>query len=111
MLAIQTCCTWWLYLCVDYAFACEKNGYTLIEENVVNKTAIFCSNGIQDISSYTKLLNLISKDDVVGIYRRSEKTAQVCYGKAVDNAATLATLSGGKPYLLGMFLLLFLLFF
>ena len=87
MLAIRICWTWWLFFCVNRTFSCKQDGYTLIEEDVFNKTTIFCSNAIEDVSSNTKLLNLISKKDVVGIYRRSEITAQVCYGKALDNNA------------------------
>ena len=81
---------------------CEENGNLLVEENVTNKTAVHCSSSLEDISTYTKLLNLLSRDYVIGIYKRSATTAQFCYSRVVQiGQVTLDTLTGGSIYMLG----------
>ena len=81
---------------------CVENGYYLNEENINNKTAVHCSSSLEDISTKTKLLDILSRDYVIGIYKRSATTAQLCYSKVVQNGqVTLDTLSGGSMYMLG----------
>ena len=83
-------------------YCCVENGYYLKEENITNKTAVHCSSNLEDISTNTKLLELLGRDYVIGIYKRSATTAQLCYSRVVQNGqVTLDTLSGGSMYMLG----------
>ena len=87
---------------VHCVYCCGENGHLLVEENVTNKTAVHCSSNLEDISTNTKLLNLLSRDYVIGIYKRSATTAQICHSRMVQNGqVTLDTLSGGSTYMLG----------
>ena len=85
------------------ALACNQEGYTLVPEDVYDKNSVYCSGRFEDISSYTKLNNLLSKDDVVGIYKISNTVkaqAQVCFSRSGDGRLTLGSFSGGTPYML-----------
>ena len=99
--------SWWLrtisfFTIFDYICSSPENRYTFTQGDGLNETSVFCSSASDDTSTYSKLLYLLNKNnasDVVGIYKRSDKTAQLCYSKMVESGqVTLATLSDGKMF-------------
>ena len=90
------------FLSINLVYSCEENGYTFIRDDTLDATTVLCSSKSSDISTYTKLLDAVERRNVsflLGIYKRSDMTAQLCYSKMVESGqVTLATLSDGKMF-------------
>ena len=83
---------------------CRYNGFTLIKR-VFPGARILCSSKIENITRLSQLLDIISRDNVIGIYKRNESAAQLCYWKEVETGLiNLASLSGGNIQTLGKFI-------
>ena len=88
-------------------WSCRQNGYSLIQRKITNQTALKCSGWPEDISSYTKLIEVISKEDIIGISIRNEtqqpSTGHLCYWASLQTGllTTAANMTGGSLYVLG----------
>ena len=57
---------------------------------------IFCSAQMEDVSTVKKLVQLFYQQNVIGIYKRPNRSAQVCYWKLAESGLVdLMTLNGG----------------
>ena len=88
-------------------WSCRQNGYSLIQRKITNQTALKCSGWPEDISSYTKLIEVISKEDIIGISIRNEtqrpSTGHLCFWASQQTGPLMATLNvtEGNIYMLG----------
>ena len=95
--------SWWFIALnvVLVTLTCNQNGYTLIPEDITDKTLVHCSTKFEDISSYRKLNSLLSQDGVTGIYKTSNTVARLCFSSPGTGRLNLGSFSGGTPYMLG----------
>ena len=102
--SIERCFLLWLVIfdTISYVILCKHGGYTVIEDKVVTGTKIVCSPRIERITGHIRLIELLSQDYVIAIYKRNETAAQLCYWKEIENGLLeLASLSGGKIHTIG----------
>ena len=82
----------------------RQTGYTIIN-SVFPGTGVLCSPKIENTTDLSQLIDIISRDNVIGIYKRNESAAQLCYWKEVETGLiSLASLSGGNIQTLGKFI-------
>ena len=63
---------------------------------------ILCSAELEDISIPNKAAKLLARDGTIGIYKRNNFTAQICYWKVVESGLIfLNNLTGGIFYAIG----------
>ena len=73
-----------------------------LKSNATAPKGILCSAGFEDISTPNRTVKLLARDGVIGIYKRSNYVAQLCYWKNVESGLIyLSTLTGGKFYAIG----------
>ena len=82
--------------------SCKENGYTLTAPEILHGNYITCSSRNEDISTLDKLINLISQDNIIGIYKINKTVALLCYWNLQGNGMVdYTSLTGGELHLFG----------